>query len=138
MDARKDMTPWIKALVLWLAILVLAVINGAAREKLFIPALGNTAGLITSGMILASCIFLVAWLGVPWYGRLAGMQWLQIGAFWLVLTLLFEFGFGRLVQHQTWAELLEAYRFKGGNIWPLVLVVTLISPWCAAKIRAVL
>lgn len=132
------MTPWIKALVLWLAILMLAVMNGAAREKLLIPALGNTAGLITSGMILASCIFLVAWLGVPWYGHLARMQWLQIGAFWLVLTLLFEFGFGRLVQHQTWAELLEAYMFKGGNIWPLVLVVTLISPWCAAKIRGVL
>jgi hypothetical protein len=52
--------------------------------------------------------------------------------------LVFEFGFGRFVQHREWPELFEAYRFEGGNIWPLALVATAVSPWLAAKWRGLL
>ena len=132
------MSPWLKALVLWFGILVLAAANGTLREKVLIPAFGNTAGLISSGVILSACIFSVALAAAPWYGPLTSNQWLLIGAFWLVLTLMFEFSFGRFIQHKNWAELLEAYTFKGGNIWPLVLVATSIAPWCAGKIRGLI
>lgn len=126
---------WSKAAVLWLGIFFLAILNGTLREKALIPTFGPVAGLVTSGIILAICIFLVALLSAPWYGRLTSGQWLLVGAIWLVLTLLFEFGFGRFSQDKSWTELLEAYTFKGGNIWPLVLVATFISPWLAARVR---
>ena len=126
---------WFKALALWFAILALAMANGIAREKALVPAFGPFAALIASGIVLSSCIFLVAAFAAPWIGRMAAAQWLGVGALWLVMTLAFEFGFGRLVQHKGWAELLAAYTFKGGNLWPLVLVVVLISPWLAAKLR---
>ncbi len=126
---------WLKAAALWLAILVLAILNGALREKALIPAMGSFAGFVVSGIILSVCIFLVAFLASPWYGPLASRQWLFVGLFWLLLTLAFEFAFGRFVQHQTWAELLDAYTFRGGNIWPIVLAATFISPWLAARLR---
>jgi hypothetical protein len=129
------MTLWLKALTLWLAILLLAIINGTLREKALIPALGQGPGLVASGAILSACIFLVAWAGAPWYGAVPSQRWLLIGGFWLLLTLVFEFSFGRLAEHKTWAELMEAYTFKGGNIWPLVLLATFIAPWLAAKVR---
>ena len=125
----------LKALTLWLAILVLAILNGTLREKVLIPLLGAFIGLAASGLVLSSCIFLVAFVAVPWYGYLAAYQWLLVGLLWLVLTLVFEFSFVRLVQHKAWLALLESYTFKGGNLWPLVLVVTLISPWLAADLR---
>jgi hypothetical protein len=128
-------TDWLKAAVLWLGILVLAILNGILREKLLVPALGGFTGLVASGSILCVCIFLVAFAAVPWYGRLALRQWLLVGLFWLLLTLVFEFSFGRLAQQKTWAELLEAYTFRGANIWPIVLVTTFVSPWLAAKVR---
>jgi hypothetical protein len=34
-------------------------------------------------------------------------------------------------------RLLDAYTFQGGNLWPLVLVTTLIAPWLGARIRGV-
>ena len=126
---------WLKALALWLAILILAILNGVLREKALIPTMGSFGALIASGILLSACIFLVAFVGAPWYGRLSSSQWLLIGVFWLLLTLIFEFGFGRFVQHKNWPELFQAYTFEGGNIWPLVLVVTLISPWLAARWR---
>ena len=127
---------WAKAGALWLAILVFAMLNGTLREKLLVPSLGSFPALLLSGILLSGCIFVVALLAAPWYGRLPSAQWLALGALWLAMTLAFEFGFGRLVQHKPWAEILEAYTFKGGNLWPAVLVVVLISPWLTAKLRA--
>jgi hypothetical protein len=132
------MSLWLKALALWFGILALAVANGTLREKVLIPGFGNTGGLIGSGLILSVCIFGVAFAAAPWYGQLTAKQWLLLGAFWLALTLVFELSFGRFIQHKSWAELLEAYTFKGGNIWPLVLVATFIAPWCAAKVRGLI
>ena len=40
-----------------------------------------------------------------------------------------------LVQHKAWADLFSAYTFQGGNLWPLVLAVTLLAPWVAARLR---
>lgn len=129
---------WVKAFALWSAILLIAILNGALREKTLIPALGSFAGLIASGTILSICIFLVAFVAAHWYGPLSSRHWLMVGLFWLLLTLVFEFSFGRFVQHETWAELFEAYTFRGGNIWPIVLAAAFISPWLAAKIRGLI
>ncbi len=128
----------LKALVLWIAILVLAIMNGALREKALIPAMGTFGALIASGIALSVCIGLVAFFATPWYGRLPASQYWLIGLFWLVLTVLFEFSFGRFVQNKDWTELLHAYTFKGGNIWPAVLAVTLLSPWLTARLRGML
>ena len=128
-------TVWLKAFSLWVAVLILAILNGALREKTLIPAMGSFGAFVASGIILSGCIVLVAFVAAPWYGQLMPSAWLRIGVLWLALTLVFEFGFGRVVGNKTWPELFEAYTFTGGNIWPLVLVVTLIAPWLAAKLR---
>lgn len=126
---------WLKALLVWCAVLIFAVVNGALREKFLIPIIGSSGALMASGAILSGCIFSVAVLAAPWYGPLSTSRWLLVGFSWLVLTLAFEFSFGRFVQHKPWPELLQAYTFTGGNIWPLVLLATFISPWLAAKCR---
>lgn len=126
---------WLKSTALWLLILVLAVANGLLREHVLIPALGSFAGLAASGALLSATILLVAYLAAPWYGPLSTRRWLGIGLYWLALTLAFEFGLGRYVQHHTWDELLAAYTFQGGNLWPLVLLATVLSPWIAARMR---
>lgn len=129
---------WLKAAALWLAILVLAILNGLLRENALVPAFGNFTGFIASGSILSICIFLVAFTTAQCYGPLTSSQWLLVGLFWLLLTVVFEFSFGRVVQHKTWAELFVAYTFREGNIWPVVLVSTLLSPWLAAKLRGLI
>jgi hypothetical protein len=126
---------WAKALALWAGILTIAVVNGILREKALVPVLGAFTALTASGIILSGCIFLAAFFAARWLGRLGSAQYWVIGLSWLLLTLLFEFGFGLFVQQQNWTDLLQAYAFKGGSIWPVVLVVTLVSPWGAARLR---
>lgn len=127
----------IKSLLLWLAILVMAVLNGLVREYLLAPALGAVAGMVLSGVLLAGLVFVMTYLALPWLGRRSGWQWGVMGLGWLMLTLGFEFGFG-LGRGLTSEVLLQAYTFRGGNLWPLVLLVTAVSPWLAARLRGYL
>ncbi len=128
----------LRSILAWLVILGLAITNGILREEFLIPALGKTVGLILSGVLLATLIVLVAYGLVRFTRGLTASQSLRIGVLWLGLTLAFEFGFGRFVQHKSWTELLDAYAFKEGNIWPVVLVVTLLAPYLALRLRAAL
>jgi len=119
----------------WAVILVLAILNGTLREKFLIPAFGNFTALITSGLILSVLILLVALIAIPGFGPLSAKGYCLIGLGWLFMTLIFEFSFGLFVQHKEFSVLLRAYTFKGGNIWPVVLASTLVSPWLAAHLR---
>jgi hypothetical protein len=125
----------VKAAAVWLLILGCAIFNGGLREILLMPAVGKPLALVVSGLLLSACIVAVAYALVPWFGKLSRSDYFYLGLFWLCLTLAFEFGFGRLVQHRSWPELLEAYTFKDGNLWPLVLLVTLVAPLAAARLR---
>ncbi len=125
----------LKAIGIWALILVCAVLNGAVREAVLVPAFGNPVALALSGLLLSACILVLSLALVPKLGRLQRRQCLYLGLFWLCLTLAFEFSFGLLLQHRTWSELLEAYTFRSGNLWPLVLLVTLIAPLAAVRLR---
>jgi hypothetical protein len=126
----------LRSLLAWLVILGLAIANGVLREEILIPALGKPGGLILSGVLLSMLIVLVAYGLVCFTRGLTASSSLMTGVLWLILTLAFEFSFGRYVQHKSWAELLDAYAFKEGNIWPVVLVVTLLAPYLALRLRA--
>ncbi len=125
----------LKAAGIWMVILIGAMLNGMAREVLLLPHLDPSVAHMASGVALCLIIVLVSVALVPRLGPLSTAACLGIGAFWLCLTLAFEFGFGRFVQHRSWPELLEAYTFKDGNIWPIVLLVTLVAPLLAARGR---
>ena len=124
-----------KALAVWLGILLLAIANGVLREAVLVPAFGQRVGLMLSGILLSGLIFLTAYLMLPWMGRARVASYLAIGMGWLCLTLVFEFSFGRIVQGVPWSKLLQAYRFKDGNLWPVVLLLTAAAPYAAAKWR---
>lgn len=131
------MTLTVKALAIWFVILGLAVANGALREAVLIPQFGKTPGLVLSGVLLSALILAITFFALPWLrvNRLSHV--VGIGSGWLLLTLAFEFSFGRL-QGKSWPSILEAYTFKDGNVWPVVLLVTAAAPYIAARFRGLL
>lgn len=134
------MTPVLalKAVTAWLLILFCAVLNGGLRQVFLVRRFGSVAAFVASGLLLCLLIIAVSIALVSWFGSLRAAQYLLLGLFWVCLTSAFEFGFGRFVQHQTWSTLLDAYTLKGGNLWPLVLVVTALAPLLAARVRGLL
>lgn len=49
-----------RALLAWLVLLALAVVNGAAREAWLIPRIGESAGHAVSSLALSALIFLLS------------------------------------------------------------------------------
>jgi hypothetical protein len=127
-----------RALVVWLAVLVLAVLNGAAREAWLIPQFGEAASRAISTLILCVLVFLVTWLTIGWIHPTTAGEALRVGAFWLMLTLAFEFLVGHYAFGKDWVVLLEDYDLSRGRIWVLVLVVVLSGPLWAARMRGLL
>ena len=122
-----------RALIAWAAILAFAMANGALREAVLVPRLGAPWAQIASGALLAACVAVVALATVRWIGATDLRSGATVGALWLATTLAFESGFGRLVLGRPWHELLAAYTFRDGNLWPLVLVVVATAPAIAAR-----
>lgn len=127
-----------RAIVVWLAVLALASLNGAAREAWLIPHFGNPVGRALSTVILCALVYLTTWLTIGWIHPTRAGEALGIGALWLVLTLGFEFLAGHYAFGKDWAVLLEDYDLSRGRIWVAVLVVVFLAPLWTARMRGLL
>lgn len=128
----------LRALVIWLLILVLAVLNGGVRDAWLSPRLGDTIGRAISTLLLCGLVLLATWLTIGWIRPATRGDALRVGALWVALTLAFEFGVGHYGFGKPWRELLADYDLSRGRIWMAVLVVTLLAPWWAARHRGLL
>jgi hypothetical protein len=127
-----------RVIVVWLAVLVLASLNGAAREAWLIPRFGDPVGRAVSTVILCALVYLTTWLTIGWIHPTRASEALGIGALWLALTLAFEFLAGHYAFGKDWAVLLEDYDLSRGRIWVMVLIVVLLAPLWTARIRGLL
>ena len=125
----------VKGLGVWLVMVAAAIGNGLLRETLLVPWLGGGISLPLSGILLALLIFAIAYMCLPIFGRQSQREYLGIGFFWCGLTVLFEFGFGHYIVGKSWQEIWQGFNPARGNLFCLVLVVTLFSPWLAARLR---
>jgi hypothetical protein len=117
-----------RAVAVWFGIMLLAILNGAARDILLVPRLGDLVARALSCVTLAAVILLVAWTSLRWMAPASiGDAW-TIGAMWLAMTLVFEFLAGHYLFRTPWATLLADYNLLAGRLWILVLAATLVAP----------
>ena len=128
----------LRALAVWLILLILAVLNGGLRDTQLSPRLGDTVGRGISTLLLCGLIVLATWLTIGWIRPGGSREALAVGALWVALTLAFEFGVGHYGFGKPWPELLADYDLSRGRIWIAVLVVTLLAPWWTARSRGLL
>ena len=124
-----------RAVVIWVLLVLLAIANGAVRDALISPRLGEQVGHVVSTGILCAVILMVAWASVGWIRPSGTGACLRIGLAWSFLTLGFEFAAGHYLFGTSWAGLLADYNLAKGRVWPLVIVTTGIAPLVAARGR---
>lgn len=117
-----------RAALAWLVILALAIANGALRERVLLPGLGEQMGRLLSPLLLALLVFVVAWTLLPWIRPLSARDAWSVGILWLALTLAFEFLAGHYLFGDSWEHLLAEYNVLRGRLWVLVPVSTLVAP----------
>jgi hypothetical protein len=117
-----------RATVVWFAILILAIVNGAFRQAVLVPQMGAVVGHVLSTLLLSSAVVLMTWLLLGWIRPESSRNAWLIGVYWLAATVAFEFLAGHYLFAVPWETLVADYRIDQGRIWPLVLLLTLVAP----------
>lgn len=114
--------------IAWLPLVLIAILNGALRElgyKRFMKELHAHQISTLIGMVLVA---IYVWImGLIWPIE-SLTQAFQIGGIWLLLTILFEFGFGHFIMGHPWEKLFFDYNIFAGRVWLLFILWTAVSP----------
>ncbi len=125
----------LRYLVAWLALLVIAVANGALRQLTFGRHMSELRAHQLSTLIGSVLIGIFIWFVVRRWPPSGDRQALLIGLVWLVLTVAFEFFMGLVLAHRPLSEVLHDYDVSAGRVWVLFLVWLTLAPWVLSRFR---
>ena len=124
-----DLTLFLYSVGLWVVFVVLAILNGAIRNSVYGPKLGEHKGHVISSVVAVCYILAVTYFFVNAVKISATLtDLLLIGLFWVTITVLFEFVFGHYVVGHSWKHLISDYNILKGRVWSLVLLATFVAP----------
>ncbi len=116
-------------LLAWVAMVVVAIVNGALRETTYGKRMSELSAHQVSCATGMAAFGVVTWLVVRLWPPASAGQAAAIGAMWLALTVAFEFLFGHYALRNPWSDLLHDYDLRRGRLWVLVLVWVAVAPW---------
>ena len=120
----------------WFPMLALAIANGALRQFTFGKYLSelhaHQLSTATGSVILGVFIWGVIRVWPP----VSSHHAVFIGLAWVMLTIAFEFGMGRLVTHRPWSQLFHDYNVAAGRVWPLLLIWIALAPSIFYQLRS--
>lgn len=126
----------IRALAVWLMLAVVAITFGTLRQEFLEPKVGESAAHVIGTAVVVAAFILVVGLLVRW--TVPGLEtprlWI-LGAFWTLLTVAFEFGFGHYVVGHPWSRLFHDYNLLAGRVWVIVLFTLLVAPVILGRLR---
>ncbi|MBT8089158.1 MAG: hypothetical protein KJO01_03025 [Gammaproteobacteria bacterium] len=124
----------VKYLLVWLVLAVVATANGIIRQITY----GKIVSDLTAHQISTITAILatggVAWMANQFWSIESSAQAWAIGLLWLILTVIFEFGFGHYVVGHPWQKLFADYKIFDGRVWSLFLIWVLIIPLVVFKL----
>lgn len=112
----------------WFALVVIAIINGTLREYTYGKMVPELAAHQISTISAALFCGLFVWFVNRALPMESPAQAWMIGVIWLVMTIIFEFGFGHFVAGHPWSRLIADYNLLAGRVWLLFLIWLLILP----------
>jgi hypothetical protein len=124
-------------MLIWLAIVPLAILNGALREGILEPLIGSKIARPLSGVILIILIFIVSFIFLPRLKKGTPRIYLIIGLLWVLATVVFETALS-LFMGMSFNEIIHAYNITTGNLWLLVVLFIGFAPTVVAKIKKII
>jgi len=119
----------LKYLLAWVPMVFIAIGNGILRERWYGKRLSELAAHQVSTFSAVVFFGIYIWAIIRFWPPESAEQSVQIGLYWLVLTVSFEFLFGRFVAGHSWSKLLYDYNIFSGRVWILFLVWITIAPY---------
>ena len=123
-----------RAFAVWLVIIAAETCHGILRNIFLAPITGDFRARQIAVFTGTFLILSISLLFIKWVKFLSKSDLLAIGFFWVCLTFIFEISLGRLLGF-SWSRILSDYNLLKGGLLPVGLLLMLLSPFIAAKIR---
>jgi hypothetical protein len=127
----------LKSILIWFSICVLAILNGAFRNYVMTPFVGEKYSRPMSGITLCCLIFIVSLFFIPLLGKGLKNTYIQMGILWVLLTIIFETILG-LMEKLSFKEMINAYNITTGDLWLIVVLFIGCVPIIIAKIKQII
>jgi len=117
----------------WFGLLLVAMINGAIREGVYKPYVGDLPAhqiSVFTGIMLFGLF--IWYLTNRWTLSSSRQAWI-VGVMWLGMTVAFEFLFFHYARGVAWSVLIHDYNIFEGRLWILVLTWVTVAPWLMWK-----
>jgi hypothetical protein len=121
--------------VSWIGMVILAILNGAAREKIYGPLMREFSAHQLSTFIGLILLGFYMWILTGIYRIQSSSQALAVGSMWFIMTVLFEFIFGHFIMRHPFSKLFHDYNLLKGRVWLLVPIWTAIAPYVFYRCR---
>ena len=112
------------------------MIHGIVRSIVLTPRVGDMParqiGVFTGSLVNLG----ITHLFIEWIDARTVRARVVIGVVWVVLTMVFEVTFGRLVVKSSWERIRSDYDLAHGGLLPIGLVALAGSPLVASRLRA--
>lgn len=126
---------WVRAVLVWLVMVVAESVHGALRNALLAPVVGDIRARQLSVVTGSILILLIATASIRWIGASSRRSLIIIGGLWVSLMLAFEVGVGRWVARLSWDRILSDYDLARGGMLGIGMLILAAAPLIAAGIR---
>src|SRR5262245_17105455 len=124
-----------RAFAVWLILLIVESIHGVFRRLVLEPWIDDFSARqisVFTGVIL---ILIVTYFLIDWIKVRTVRQLTLIGVMWVLLTLLFEIGLGRLVLNYSWERVLSDFNLARGGFLSIGLLIMGLAPRITSSFR---
>lgn len=113
----------------WFPMMVIAILNGTAREFIYKASLGELHAHQLSTLTGVILFGIYIWFIVQKWRPDSSEQAAQVGLLWLAMTLTFEFGFGHFIAGKPWTVLFHDYNLLAGRVWVFIPIWVTAAPY---------
>ncbi len=124
-----------RAVVTWVLMIPVAILNGVVRQALVQPVTGelraHQISVLTGSSAFLALVYAAFHQQAP---AMSDRSLLRLGAGWVAATIVFEFIAGHFVFGNPWSRLFHDYNLRAGRLWTLVLGVIALSPLAVKRL----
>jgi len=124
--------------VVWLVLMAAETVHGIIRVAFLAPRIGDLRARQVSVFAGSLLIVFLTYLFVRWLKGAAPLHFILVGAMWVLLTVGFEIVLGRFVMGFSWERIGSDYNMAEGGLMIFGLLVLLLAPLIAARLRGVI
>jgi hypothetical protein len=122
-----------RALLVWLLMMLAESLHGVLRRLLFGPEIQLPVRQV-SVAVATLIVFGIAWISLGWMKIRTTGGAVTVGLLWALMTLAFEIGLGRGLG-LAWSRIWTDYDLARGGLMPLGLAAMALTPLAARRLQ---